>query len=554
MANKHRETKKRVLGGRYEIGAALGEGGMAKVFKGTDTVLGRTVAVKVLAPQFAKDKQFVDRFRREAQAAAALNHPNVVSVYDTGDQGTVHFIVMEYVEGATLAEMIARDGPLHPDRAIEISQAVGRALGAAHAAGVIHRDVKPGNIMLTKDGDVKVMDFGIARAVSSDSVTQTATVLGTASYLSPEQAQGEMVDGRSDIYSLGCVLYEMLTGRAPFVGDTPVSVAYKHVNEPPIPPRTLNADVPPGLEQVVMKALAKNPANRFQSAEELVDDLARAAAGKTVQATPILDEARTQVITRPDETQVLGGPEPSYRGGGAGRAVAITIAVLSVLGIAGFFLARTLLSDAPTVTMPSVIGSTEESAVQTLRGLGLRVDVNERFREDAPLGLVFAQDPVEGTRLEEGDTVVISVSRGLRQVEVPSLIGQQQSDAGEVLEQSRLVLGATIPEASQEPEETIIGQDPPAGERVDEGSSVNITVSSGPDLTSVPNVICQSREDAQAEIEERDLVYQEVGSDFSEDCPFDTIASQNPEAGTEVERGSTVDVVISEGPEPSPFP
>ncbi|MGH2739295.1 MAG: Stk1 family PASTA domain-containing Ser/Thr kinase [Actinomycetota bacterium] len=554
MASKHRPQKKRVLGGRYEIGAALGEGGMAKVFRGTDTVLGRTVAVKVLAPQFAKDKQFVERFRREAQAAAALNHPNVVSVYDTGDQGIVHFIVMEYVEGATLAETIGRDGPLHPERAIEIGEAVGRALGAAHAAGVIHRDVKPGNIMLTKDGEVKVMDFGIARAVSTDSVTQTATVLGTASYLSPEQAQGETVDGRSDIYSLGCVLYELLTGRPPFVGDTPVSVAYKHVNEPPIPPRTLNGDVPPGLEQIVMKSLAKNAANRFQSANELVEDLGRAAAGNTVHATPILDEARTHVMTRPEETQVLRAPEPSYGGGGAGRAVAITIAILSILGVAGFFLARSLLSEAPTVTMPNVIGATEEGALRTLRGLGLRVDVTERFREEEPPNTVFAQDPPEGTRLEEGDTVEISVSRGLRQVEVPTLVGGQESDAAGILEASRLVLGFTSQQPSEDPEGTIIAQDPPAGERVDEGSSVNITVSSGPALTSVPNVICQSREDAQAEIEERDLEYQEVGTSFSEDCPADTIASQDPEAGSEVERGSTVQVVVSEGPEPSPFP
>src|SRR2546428_2038207 len=243
----------RVLAGRYQIDSVLGQGGMAAVYRGTDQVLGRQVAVKVLGDQFAGDVTFVTRFRREAQAAAALNHPNVVSVFDTGSDDGTHFIVMEYVQGKTLSHVIRDDAPLMPDRAVEIAESVAHALSFAHRAGIVHRDVKPGNIMLTPAGDVKVMDFGIARANTSESLTQTATVLGTATYFSPEQAQGEAVDPRSDIYSLGVVMYEMLTAHPPFAGETPVAVAYKHVKEEPVPPSSLNADIPADVDAIVMK-------------------------------------------------------------------------------------------------------------------------------------------------------------------------------------------------------------------------------------------------------------------------------------------------------------
>src|SRR6266511_1304392 len=288
----------KVLGGRYEIDSMLGRGGMAEVYLGIDRVLGRQIAVKVLGSQFSKDNSFVTRFRREAQSAAALNHPNVVSVFDTGSDDGTHFIVMEYIKGKTLSQVIREDGPLMPERAVEITLAVAEALAFAHRNGIIHRDVKPGNIMLTPSGDVKVMDFGIARATTSESITQTATVLGTATYFSPEQAQGARVDARSDIYSLGCVLYEMLTAQPPFSADTAVAVAYKHVQENPVPPSGLNRDVPTSLDAIVMKCLAKNPDNRYQSAEELRQDLARFQAGRPVMATPILPLAPTEVVER----------------------------------------------------------------------------------------------------------------------------------------------------------------------------------------------------------------------------------------------------------------
>jgi eukaryotic-like serine/threonine-protein kinase len=276
---------------RYEVLRLLGTGGMAEVFEGRDRLLARRVAVKILLPQFARDPAFLARFRREAQAAASLSHPNIVGIFDSGAEGETHFIIMEYVDGRSLRDVLRDSGPLQPQRAAEIGGEVCAGLGAAHARGLVHRDIKPGNIMLTPDGTVKVMDFGIARAAASDTITQTQMVVGTAQYISPEQAQGLPIDFRSDLYSLGCCLYEMLTGQPPFTGATPVAIAYRHVRETPVPPRQLNPDVPAPLEAVVMKALAKNPANRYQTAAEVRADLGRARAGVPVEATPLLDPA-----------------------------------------------------------------------------------------------------------------------------------------------------------------------------------------------------------------------------------------------------------------------
>ncbi|MFN2543048.1 MAG: Stk1 family PASTA domain-containing Ser/Thr kinase, partial [Actinomycetota bacterium] len=316
-----------VLGGRYQLEETLGEGGMAKVYRGTDRVLGRTVAIKVLSPNYARDQNFVQRFRREAQAAARMNHPGVVSVYDTGSDDGTHYIVMEHVQGRTLAQILRAEGHLLPERAAEIAEAVAAALSFAHAQGIVHRDIKPANIMITPAGEVKVMDFGIARATASgDTLTQTATVLGTATYLSPEQAQGEPVDGRSDIYSLGVVLYEMLAGQPPFAGDSPVAVAYKHVREDPALPTRVNPSVPKGLEAVAMKALAKNPANRYQSAEEMRADLARVRHGEAPLATPLLAPEQTQAIRQQaGSTAVMAEVPPDEDGGRVRRVIAWTV-------------------------------------------------------------------------------------------------------------------------------------------------------------------------------------------------------------------------------------
>ena len=282
-----------LLGGRYEVGGRIGTGGMADVRRGVDVRLGRDVAVKVLRADLARDPAFQERFKREAQAAASLNDPSIVSVYDTGaDDDGVPFIVMEHVQGRTLREVLQQEGRLLPQRALEVTADICVALSVAHAAGIVHRDIKPGNVMLTRDGQVKVMDFGIARAAADTSaMTMTAAVIGTAAYLSPEQARGEHVDARSDVYSTGCVLYELVTGAPPFVGDSPVAVAYQHVREDPTPPSAYDDELPPEVDAVVLKAMAKNPANRYQSADEMRADLLRAQAGEPVLATPVLELA-----------------------------------------------------------------------------------------------------------------------------------------------------------------------------------------------------------------------------------------------------------------------
>src|SRR5215468_911984 len=296
----------RLLGGRYEVGEVLGYGGMAEVHHGRDTRLGRDVAIKMLRADLARDATFQMRFSREAQNAAALNHPAIVAVYDTGEERgaggeRLPFIVMEYVNGRTLKEVLTAEGPLQPRRALEISADICAALEFSHRHGIIHRDIKPGNVMLTRTGQVKVMDFGIARALASgaSTMTQTSAVIGTAQYLSPEQARGEAVDARSDVYATGCVLYELLTGHPPFVGDNPVSVAYQHVREDPVPPSEHNRDVPPDIDAVVLKALAKNRMNRYQSAAEMRGDLLRAAAGRPVLATPVMRQEERMPVAAP---------------------------------------------------------------------------------------------------------------------------------------------------------------------------------------------------------------------------------------------------------------
>jgi serine/threonine-protein kinase len=373
-------TTPQVLLDRYEVGRLLGAGGMAEVFEGRDRLLARRVAIKVLQSQFVRDPSFLIRFKREAQAAASLSHPNIVGVYDTGSEDGTHFIVMEYVDGRTLKDVIRAEGPLYPQRAAEVCADVCSALVAAHARGLIHRDIKPGNVMLTPEGKVKVMDFGIARATTSETITQTAAVVGTAQYISPEQAQGQAVDYRSDIYSTGCCLYEMITGTVPFTGATPVAIAYRHVREDPTPPRMLNRDVPAPLEAICLKAMAKLPDNRYQTAAELHDDLERFRNGQPVQATPLLHgAAATQTIPRSaadaDPTAMLGGTMAADRASRYAEPleeerrtsvgwVVVSLLALVLVGVAAFFITRALTGP-ETVTTTSLPPTTAEQTTTT---------------------------------------------------------------------------------------------------------------------------------------------------------------------------------------------
>jgi eukaryotic-like serine/threonine-protein kinase len=496
-----------VLGGRYRVEARIGSGGMAEVYRGLDTVLDRTVAIKVLLPQFARDAGFVARFGREAQAAARLNHPDIVGVFDTGTDGDTKFIVMEFIEGRTLADFLATGGRPSTDQAIDLAQRVAQALSAAHAQGIVHRDIKPANVMVTRDGSLKVMDFGIARMSTDVTAPQTSSVLGTPTYLSPEQAQGQSVDARSDIYSLGILLYELLVGRPPFTGDSPVAIAYKQVNEAPIPPSQLNPNVPASLDAVVMKALAKNPANRYQTAESFSEDLERVKRGQHVEATPLLPAGAdaTQVISRPQTTQVL---PPQEEQPGSGRkvwlGVLIGVLVVGILGAGGYFLATALNdSGGNSVEMPNVVGMQYDDAVSELNDAGL-MSVESKPREsDKPENEVLAQSEDEGTLVNTDTTITLTIAVPIKQFPVPDLKCKTVEGATALLTDAHLSLGTQTPVTSNECEGTpnvIVSQDVQADHLVDRDTPINVDVSTGPATLTVPDLICTPYGAARAQL------------------------------------------------------
>ncbi|MGZ8631350.1 MAG: Stk1 family PASTA domain-containing Ser/Thr kinase [Actinomycetota bacterium] len=548
---------KSVLGNRYQVEARIGAGGMAEVYRGFDPVLSRTVAIKVLLPNFARDTSFVARFRREAQAAARLNQPNIVGVFDTGADEDTQYIVMEFVEGRTLSEFMDTGRRPTPVQAAEIAQKICGAIAAAHAQGVIHRDIKPGNVMVTRDGTVKVMDFGIARVLGPETAPQTSAVLGTAAYLSPEQAQGGPVDARTDIYSLGAVLYELLTGRPPFMGDSPVAVAYKQVNETPAVPSSLNPDVPARLDAVVMKALSKNPSNRYQSAEEFSADLARVVAGQEVEATPLMPAAAgdaTQVISRPSSHTAVLPPSEAPKGSGRKVWLGILIGVLLVALLAGggYLLVTSLTGDGNgtvTVIVPDVVGDDQETAEAKLSELGLEVDVRRREidPDETEPGTVVAQDPRKDAEVGRGSTVTIFVAVEPDLVVVPDLEGLTVSQAQAALGDATLTLGSQLQEASSEIDaQLVIRSDPAVDDEVEPGSAVDIFVSTGPEMVTVPDVStgCLSIGAARQVLRDAGLELVE-GSPVPSipECPNPSrIIGQEPLAGETVEAGTTVTV------------
>ena len=551
----------RTLDGRYEVQGELGRGGMARVYRGTDTVLGRLVAVKVLSAQYIDDANFVTRFRREAQAAARLNHPNLVQVYDTGSDDGVHYIVMEYVDAKTVADLLS-GGRIMPNRAVELAEAVCDALAVAHAHGVIHRDIKPANIMVTRNGQVKVTDFGIARVTSNETVAQTAAVLGTASYLSPEQAQGGPIDQRSDLYSLGCVLYEMLTGRPPFTADSPVAVASKHVLEQATPPSRMNPDVTPQLDAVVMRALSKNPDKRYPDAEEMRADLEGARGGMPVAATPVLPDAPpTTLVTQsaqPQPTSVLppdeapAGPPPES-GKTPGWLIALIVfLVLAVLGVLLWLFARNLLASNETqqVRVPNVIGLTKNAAKSTISDRGLNPVVETTLSDKSP-GTVIEQKPVGGSLAERGGDVTITVAKAPRQIDLPSVVGQTVVEATATLQDAGLNLGEVSEQESTVAEGTVISQNPVAESQVDKGTRVDVVVAiapASPPPADIPMTdhTCQSLPAARNELERAgfDVVIAETPQ-FNPSCPQpNKVASQDPSSGS-FPPGTTVTLVPS---------
>jgi beta-lactam-binding protein with PASTA domain len=524
---------------RYRILHRIGSGGMADVYRAEDTHLGREVALKVLHRRFAQDQEFVERFRREASAAAGLQHPNVVGVYDRGRHDGTYYIAMEHLPGPTLKEVVSADAPLPQDRVVDLGVQILQAAGFAHRHGVIHRDFKPHNVIVD-DGHAKVTDFGIARAGASE-MTETGSIMGTAQYLSPEQAQGHAVTAASDLYSIGVMLYEMLAGRLPFEGDSAVSVALKHLSEQPPPISQFRPDVNPALESVVMSALAKDPAQRWQSAEDFAEAL-QAAGAQLGGGTGSPDTAAfAPVVTPPPPPPPTEPPAERRRR----RWPWFTIGLLT-LALVGFltYLAVAALTGADKVEVPRVVGKQLVQARATLERAGFSVD-ESHVQSRAPFDQVIDQDPNGGDQADKGSTVVLEVSGGPGTVRVPSVAGLPTKVA--IHELDKQDLKATVEERASDSVDKglAIRTVPGAGTEVNKGERVTLFISSGPQQVEVPNVTGLSRDSAEAELVGAGLDPTIREQESSE--PKDQVISQSPSAGTKVDRGASVTITVSKG-------
>ncbi len=581
-AGEGRMDEPRRLGDRYELAEVIGRGGMAEVFAGHDLRLGRRVAVKLLRTDLARDPSFHARFRREAQASASLNHPNIVAVYDTGEtdvQGTlVPYIVMEFVDGTTLRDLVKSGHHFQPERALEIAEGTLAALDYSHRHGIIHRDIKPGNVMLSRTGQVKVMDFGIARAIadSAATMTQTSAVLGTAQYLSPEQARGEVVDARSDVYSTGCLLYELLTGRPPFIGDSPVSVAYQHVRETAPPPSRVNPDIPPACDTVVMRSLAKSPLDRYQSAAEMEEDVERARLGRPLAASSLPPSAlaagaagaalaagagasaddATQLFTLPatSEPVMLGAPRPTSTRSGTRTAwyVVLGFAVVAALTLA-FFIGRGLFAGTDTnISVPDLSGLSHATVVTQLAERGLKLGVENSATSDRPIGTVILQNPVASTKVAKNTPVDVTYSTGPGTVSVPTLIGLTQQQAADALTAVGLTVGNVTQGSSPGTTAgTVVGSNPTVGTAVQKGSPVALVISSG--LVAVPGVVGETEVQARADLTNAGFLVAVIHQ--TTDAAADgTVILQNPKAKTPFGQGKTVTITVAVAPTATPTP
>jgi eukaryotic-like serine/threonine-protein kinase len=562
-------TQPRLLGGRYELEGVVGRGGMAEVYRARDIRLDRIVAVKTLREDLARDQTFQARFRREAQSAASLNHPSIVAVYDTGEDmlgpTPVPYIVMEYVDGRTLRDLLRDDRRLLPERALEITDGVLRALDYSHRNGIVHRDIKPGNVMLTRAGDVKVMDFGIARAVSDAqaTMTQTAQVIGTAQYLSPEQARGERVDARSDLYSTGCLLYELLTGRPPFTGDSPVAIAYQHVRENPIPPSRVDPEIPPWADSIVLKAMAKDPGDRYQSAGEMRNDIQRALQGMPVAAPTRLD-AYQGTRRMGQSTQMAGrtsaippydyGPEeePPDRGGRK-KWPWIVAAVVALLLIAGLIWGFNYIAGSGSnYAVPDVVGLPLATAEKDVANAHLVSQAVPRASSSVTKGDVISTSPPNGTTVAKGSTVKLFYSSGAAQVAVPNVKGLNPAAATSALEAKGFTVNEQQAPDSTAPANTVARQSPSAGTLAAKGTQVTIFISGGG--SPVPGVVGDSQQGATQQLENDGFSVNVVMNSGSGSQGFQpgTVWKTDPTAGTVLSKGSSVTIFVVPQPTPTP--
>ncbi|MFA1549633.1 Stk1 family PASTA domain-containing Ser/Thr kinase [Actinomadura chokoriensis] len=585
-------SQPRLLGGRYELDSVIGRGGMAEVYRARDRRLDRVVAVKTLRSDLARDPTFQARFRREAQSAASLNHPSVIAVYDTGEDmigdTSIPYIVMEYVDGSTLRDLLRENRALMPDKALEITDGILRALDYSHRGGIVHRDIKPANVMLTRQHEVKVMDFGIARAMadSASTMTQTAQVIGTAQYLSPEQARGERVDARSDIYSTGCVLYELLTGKPPFTGDSPVAIAYQHVREEPVPPSQVDPQIPQWADAIVLKAMAKEADHRYQNATEFRQEIQRVLQGQPVastaastmlmgaqqpQGTQMMGAyppgaSRTQVHRPPDDG--YGLPPAHYdddlpERDGAGKKAALWVG-LAVLFIGGAALIGWMLSGGgdeknTQVAIPqSIVNVSQSEATAELTKLGFQVgEPKTEFSDDIDEGKVISSDPKPGTEAAKGATVTLLVSKGKKpptEIAVPNVAGQPYATAKKLLEAKGFEVERRAESSDTVPRLNVISTDPAGGTKAPKGSTVTVVFSNGPSNLKVPNLFNNSQRAACGKLEAAGLkCHVEKGAPPPDkQVAPGFVYDQQPGEGATVAPGDTVTIYVAEKPQPTP--
>lgn len=562
----------RILARRYELQELIGGGGMADVYKAQDKLLDRAVAVKILHQQYANDAEFVEKFRREATAAAKLAHPNIVNIYDVGEDGGSQYIVMEYVSGPTLKEVIQQKGCLEPIEAVRIAKEIASALESAHRNNLVHCDIKPHNILVMPDGHIKVTDFGIARAVSASTMTYSGSVMGSVHYFSPEQAKGTVITTKSDVYSLGVVLYEMLTGQLPFNGETSVSIALKHLQEEPVPIRQLNPSIPPVLEAIVQKAMSKDPADR-PSSTELYADLNQAKAmladRGTSQEAVSNDPFATRMIPRitPEMMAEQRSERPANKPIGSREDyqpqyqpqeeksifksksfIAVLVGILLMGFFVGSFLSFGKFWSSAEINVPDVVGKSSVVAQQILEDKNLRVKIVEANDDSVPAGQVVSQYPEAGAKVKEQRLVTITVSKGGQELTMPDLKSMSRSNAEEKLKKMGLKLGAVFEENSKEPAGTVINQDPRSGSKITKGQTVDITVSLGEKKKeiTVQNYIGLSVDSAKSNLEANGLSLGGISEEAST-RPKGTVIGQSPSAGSTTTEGGSVSLIISSG-------
>lgn len=530
----------KMLGNRYEILAKLGSGGMANVYQARCTILNRIVTVKVLRQELAEDKDFVKRFQLEAQAVARLSHPNIVSIYDVGEENGLPYLVMEYVEGSNLKEIISRQGPLSPAETVNIGIQVCAALAHAHDKGIVHRDIKPHNILVTPGGRVKVTDFGLARFLSLPGITmaQSGTVMGSVHYFSPEQARGEEATPRSDIYALGAVLYETVSGEVPFSGENPVSVAIKHLQEDPMPLRSKNPAIPASLEAIIFKAMARNPEERFTSAREMQQALAGGWEAGDNDQTRVLSLDKERETVRPIIKR-------KHR---AGRWIALALLLLALVG-GGAWWGSALLFPGE-VTVPSLMKMSDDLAQQRIRAAGLTLTATHQgYSSDVPAGLVYKQSPLPGSKVRKGSGVEIWISRGARLVFLPNVVGMPEADAKILIENNGdFPIKETYDYSETVPAGSVISQSPAGDARIREGRTVTLVISKGPiPKQTMPSLVGMTLDQAKSELESLSLKLGTVSTQSSDQYAEGIIIGQSVPEGSSVAPGTTVDLVQSQG-------